>query len=288
MNYEKDYIGILSYILNNAQIKEDRTGVGTLNVLNKMLTVDCSNNKLPILTIRKINYRNAIEEFLFMWRGYTNTKLLEEKGVNIWKGNTSRQFLDKKGLNNFLEGEMGEMYGANLRRFNGCYDQLEYIINTINNDPDSRRITATMQNVAKREVSVLDSCHGVWIQFTANKNTKKLSLTMIQRSADIILGTPTNIIFYSLMLNMVSMITGYNPDKLYIHMIDTHIYSNHVERVEKMLSDYDDDKITIYEEPTFSLKKEIKSIEDVEKLEFDDFIIENYKHNPFIKFNMAV
>ena len=285
---ELQYISLLERILSYGKKKNDRTLVGTIGLINQTIEVDLSEGNLPIQTIRKINYKNAIEEFLFMWRGHTNTKLLEEKGVNIWKGNTSRQFLDNKGLSHFPEGEMGEMYGKNLRNFNGWYDQLHYIVDTIKKDPDSRRITATMQNVSEREQSVLDCCHGVWLQFYVDKEEETISLMMTQRACDLVLGYPVNVVFYSLFLDMVCRITGYVPDKLYMNLNDVHIYKNHIDKVEQMLQEYYSDERNVYSEPTFYLKNTIKNIEDVSKLQFDDFVIQDYKYNKPIKFEMAI
>ena len=287
-SFEISYLSLVEEILANGVKKNDRTGVGTIGLINKTLEVDLRNNILPILTHRKINYKNAIEEFLFMWRGHTNTKLLEGVGVNIWKGNTSREFLDKKGLQHFPEGEMGRMYGYNLRNFNGYYDQLNYVINEIKTNPDSRRICMTTQDVSKRDFSVLDCCHGVWCQFYVNTNINEISLMMTQRSCDLVLGNSTNVIFYAIMLNMVAKITGYKPFKLYMNLNDVHIYKNHVDKVREILTQYYNDKRFIYDSPTFSLKKDVNSIEDVESLCFDDFIINDYRFDKFVKFEMAI
>src|ERR1019366_3796465 len=100
------------------------------------------NNKIPMLTTKKMYLKRVVEELLFFLRGETDTKLLEAKGVNIWKGNTSREFLDKKGLGYLSEGSMGPMYGYLWRNFNGI-DQLKNALSLIKKDPYSRRILVT-------------------------------------------------------------------------------------------------------------------------------------------------
>lgn len=105
---------------------------------------------------------------------------------------------------------------------------------------------------------------------------------------DIIFGNSTNVIFYAIMLNMVAKITGYKSFKLYMNLNDVHIYQNHIDKVREMLIQIYDDKRFIYDLPTFSLKKDINSIEDVESLCFDDFVINDYKFDKFVKFEMAI
>ena len=112
MNIEEiDYLDLLDYIIKAGEDQKDRTGVGTKSICGGSLRFSLQNNTLPLLTSKKMFARGIIEELLFFIRGETNSKKLEEKGVNIWKGNTSRAFLDKKGLVDYPEGEMGPMYG---------------------------------------------------------------------------------------------------------------------------------------------------------------------------------
>ncbi len=178
---EQDYLDLLKNILENGNIKEDRTGIGTKSIFGTRLSFSLKDNVLPLLTTKKMFTKGIIEELLFFIRGETNTKLLEEKGVNIWKGNTSREFLDKKGLHNLKEGDMGPMYGYLWRNFNGV-DQLKNVIELIKNDPDSRRILVSAYDPSLSNKCVLDPCH-MFFQFYVEDNAW-LSLQWYQRSVD--------------------------------------------------------------------------------------------------------
>lgn len=288
---EQNYLELGEEILNDGLDKDDRTGVGTLNLFVRSLRFNLSDGKIPLMTYRKLSFKNVVEEFLFMVRGEVQTKLLEEKNVNIWKLNTSRKFLDDKGLQHFPEGLMGRMYGFNYRNLGGKlnesintgFDQLKYIVNLLKTDPNSRRITMTSQDFSAREDSVLDCCHGVLIHFSANPKTKKLDLAVTCRSSDFILGLAINIPFYALMLILIAKITGFEPNELIMSFNDVHLYNNHIEKFkEKVLTR------NIYPFPKLNIKKDINSIEDIEQLQFEDFELINYQHNSGLIFEMAV
>src|ERR1017187_6130017 len=101
---EQKYLDLLKEISDNGSERKDRTGIGTKGIFGTQLRFSLENNKIPMLTTKKIHIKSVVEELLFFLRGDTDTKLLEAKGVNIWKGNTSREFLDKKGLGYLSEG----------------------------------------------------------------------------------------------------------------------------------------------------------------------------------------
>lgn len=123
---EQNYLDLLKNILDNGSKRSDRTGVGTLSLFGTQLRFSLANNVVPILTTKKMFIRGAIEELLFFVRGETDTKKLEEKGVNIWKGNTSREFLDSRGLYDLPEGDMGKLYGFQWRNFGGKITSCKY------------------------------------------------------------------------------------------------------------------------------------------------------------------
>ncbi len=291
--YEEQYLDLLRDILENGVEKSDRTGVGIKSVFVRQLRIDMSEG-FPILTTRKFNYRNPIEEFLFMIRGDLNTKLLEDKGVKIWSGNSSRSFLDNRNLQHLDEGELGEIYGFNMRNFGGDYelykkegiktglDQVVECINLINNDPNSRRILMTTHNPSTTDNAVLYACHGLIIQFWVNPLDKTLSLSMLQRSCDAVLGKSCNVPYYYLMLRTIAEITNLKPSELIITTNDTHIYLNHIEKVKKQL------ERTPYKLPQLIIKKPLKTLEDIEQLSYDDFEIIDYKHHSGLIFPMAI
>lgn len=208
------YLDILKELVYEAKktLKEGRNGK-TYSVFGKQLKFNLKN-QLPIVTTKKVFFRGIIEELLFILNGKTNTKELESKKVNIWKQNTSREFLDKIGKN-YEEGEMGPMYGYNIRYYGKPYpdkqplnvdqqpyfDQLQNVINLLINDPNSRRIIYTTYNPLNSEQGVLYPCHGLIVQFyvTIVGDVRYVKLHVYQRSADILLGLPFNITSYAVL-----------------------------------------------------------------------------------------
>ncbi len=275
---ENNYLELLKNILENGSIREDRTGVGTIGLFGTTLRFSLENNKIPMLTTKRMFARGVVEELLFFIRGETNTKKLEEKGVNIWKGNTSREFLNSRGLSYLPEGDMGPMYGYLWRNFNGV-DQLKNALHLIKTDPYSRRIMVTAHDPSLSNKCCLDSCH-VLFQFYVDKG--KLSLQWYQRSCDMNLGIPFNILSYAILLRILAKASNLEPGELIFVGGDLHIYKNHINQVNTQILREP------YPFPELYIDKNISSIEDIEKLKFEDFRIENYKHHPSIKAQMAI
>lgn len=290
---EKNYLNLLKQILYSGDSKTDRTGVGTKSIFGTQLRFDLTDNKIPIITTKKMYMKGIIEELLFFIRGETNTKLLEEKNVNIWKGNTSREFLDKRGLTYLPEGDMGLGYGWQWRKFNGekeglfdrtttyldpGVDQLKEVINTLKTNPDDRRMIVSAWNPSQLSQMALPPCH---ILFQLYVNNGNLSLQWYQRSVDSFLGLPFNIISYSILCRILAEATGLKAKEVIFSGGDTHIYNNHFEQVKEQLMHVP------YEPPTMTMKP-VSSLQDIEKLKFEDFTIHNYQYDPAIKAEMAI
>lgn len=189
---EKQYLDMLSKILYSDEhsFRETRNA-RTYSCFGGSLRFDLSKS-FPLLTTKKMFMRGIFEELKFFLLGQTNTKILEQKGVNIWKGNTSREFLDKVGLHHLDEGDMGPLYGFQLRHYGGeysgyssdytnvGYDQLANVLHLLKNDKYSRRIMMTTFNPAQISQAPLPPCHGIVIQFGI-EGTNKLSCHMYQR-----------------------------------------------------------------------------------------------------------
>lgn len=185
---ENKYLQMLSKTLYCGNFRMTRNS-NTYSIFDEKLVFDLENG-FPLLTTKRMFWKGIVEELLFFIRGDTNSKKLEEKGVNIWKGNTSQEFIDKLGLP-YSEGDMGPMYGYNWRHFGaeykGCdydytdkgFDQLTKVIEEIKNNPNSRRILMSDFNPAEAHKGVLYPCHSLILQFYVRDG--KLDVTMYQR-----------------------------------------------------------------------------------------------------------
>ena len=286
---EYAYLQLCKKILLNGELRDDRTNVGTYSLFGQSLEFSLKNNVIPALTTKKLAYKSVIKELLWFISGSTNSKLLEENNVKIWTGNTSREFLDKRGLTDLEEGDIGAGYGFQWRHFGAEYkgmyenyenegiDQLKEIIRLIKEDPFSRRIILTAWNPNALNRMALPPCHMMAQFYVTNNN--ELMCQMYQRSCDMFLGVPFNIMSYSLLTHMIAHVTGLKASKLIMCFGDTHIYSNHITQVMQQLNN------SPFEFPKLSLNSKIKSLFD---FTIDDIGLENYKSHPFIKAPMAV
>lgn len=267
---ENKFIKTVNKILNKGVYNLDRSKVGTLSIFGKSFTYDIRNYRLPLFTHRKIYLKGIIEELLFFISGKTDTKILEEKKVNIWKGHTSREFLNSRGLINLKEGDMGAGYGHQLRYFNAEYenaktdytgkgfDQLEYVINQIKNNPTSRRILFSYWNPSAFDKTSLLPCHLLY-QFHVNVETNELSCSFYQRSSDFCLASCYNICSASILVFMLCKICNLKPGKVIHNIGNVHIYMSQLEVVKEMIqNDLYNFPLLFIEDP----KEEIKKIED--------------------------
>lgn len=280
---ENIYLHILQKTLNSEK-RMTRNGF-VYSYFGDQIQYDISNT-IPILTTKKMFIRGIIEELLFFIRGQTNSKILEEKNINIWKGNTNKEFLIQNLLP-YEEGDMGPMYGFQWRHYNAEYsnceenyfekgfDQLEFVVNEIITNPFSRRIVMTTFHPTDAFKSVLYPCHSLITQFYVEKYNDEyfVSIHMYQRSADVFLGLPFNITSTSLLLYIICYECNrrckqniYKPKKVIISLGDIHLYEEHIEMAQIQL------KRTPLTDPIIK----IHSDKHYELLEFDDFIITNY------------
>lgn len=281
-NVESQYLLLVEDILKNGEKRSTRNG-NTLSLFSKSLKFNVSHY-FPLLTTKRMFWKGIVEELLFFIRGETNSKLLEEKGINIWKGNTSKEFLDRLGLP-YNEGEMGPMYGYQWRNFNKPYgddnakgvDQLKLLISEIKNNPTSRRLIMTDFNPAQVNEGVLYPCHSLILQFYVNEGM--LSVNMYQRSADVFLGLPFNIASTSLLLHIIASLTDLKPKDVTITLGDCHIYEEHIPQCNLQLSRKQ------YLLPTLSIPK-FSTLEEVENSVFTDYKPIDYNYHPGIKAEM--
>lgn len=285
---EYEYLDALRRILDFGERKTDRTGTGTVSLTSVKMEFDISQ-RLPILTTKKIKYENIIRELLFFISGKTDTKILEQQGVDIWRGNTSREFLDTLGLD-YPEGMTGPMYGYIWRHFGlpydpneknpeGGIDQLQMAIDNIKEEPHSRRHYVTSYDPSQNGKTVLMPCH-MNFQFLVSGDGHHLDCVMNQRSGDFFLGVPYNIASYAMLTYMVAHICKLKPRKLVVHVSDAHIYSNHITQCNTQLNRAPKP----FPKLTFRRSTKLASIDDFTS---DSFIVENYESWPFISAPMA-
>lgn len=287
---EREYLNLLKEIIYMGDYRVTRNAK-TFSLFGRTLKFDLKD-KYPLLTTKRTFFRGVIEELIFFMKGNTNTKLLEEKGVNIWKGNTCKEFLDKMNLP-YKEGDMGPMYGFNWNHFGadymgsdqeyGGYNQIEKVIELIRTDPHSRRILFTTFNPVEADKGVLYPCHGLISQIYVieKEGIKYLSLNTYQRSADAFLGLPFNIASYSALVYLFCKMLGpeYKPGELVINLGDLHIYENHLDQCIEQISreGYQFPKLNIKEFDGF----------DFNHLEYEHFELIGYKCHNTIKAEMV-
>ncbi|XP_048601112.1 bifunctional dihydrofolate reductase-thymidylate synthase 2-like isoform X3 [Brassica napus] len=237
------YLNMVNEIISNGNVKNDRTGTGTLSKFGCQMTFNLRRS-FPLLTTKRVFWRGVVEELLWFISGSTNAKLLQEKGIHIWDGNASREYLDGIGLTEREEGDLGPVYGFQWRHFGAKYtdmhadytgqgfDQLSDVINKIKNNPDDRRIIMSAWNPSDLKAMALPPCHMFAQFYVANG---ELSCQMYQRSADMGLGVPFNIASYSLLTCILAHVCDLVPGD-FIHVIgDAHVYKNHVRPLQEQL-----------------------------------------------------
>lgn len=231
LEYDTQYKDLLKRIVSEGVDTKDRTGTGTRKVFDANMNVnltpaeDYGRLPIPALTLRKVFPRTAFYELVWMLSGSTDANLLKNKNISIWNGNTSREFLDSRGLHHLREGHGGKMYGHQFRNFNGV-DQVQNVIDSLIKDPHSRRHFISLWNPAELDEMALPPCH-VSYQFCVIGDT--LNLKFYQRSADVILGVPTNILFASFFLHAMAQMTNLKAGHVAHSIADAHIYSNHLD-----------------------------------------------------------
>jgi len=273
----KQYLDLVSHVLENGNEKGDRTGTGTKSVFGHQMRFDLSEG-FPMVTTKKLHLKSIIYELLWFLKGDTNIDYLTENGVKIWNA-----WADENG-------DLGPVYGHQWRNWNSDeIDQITEVIETLKTNPNSRRMLVSSwnpsvlpdtsksfsENVANNKAA-LPPCHA-FFQFYVNDG--KLSCQLYQRSADIFLGVPFNIASYALFTMMMAQVCGYEAGE-FIHTFgDAHIYSNHIEQLELQRSR---DLRTL---PKMKLNPEIK---DIFEFTFEDFTLEGYDPHPHIKGAVAV
>lgn len=286
---EYQYINLLKQILEHGTWETGRNG-RTKSIFGSMMRFSLENNKIPILTTKKVAWKTCLRELLWFISGKTSNKILREQNVHIWDANGSREFLDSRGLHHYQVDELGPIYGFQFRHFNAKWqgdehdyagegvDQLQQIIDALKDPRErfSRRLILSAWNPCQLDEMVLPACH-CFAQFNVHDGNK-LSCAMYQRSNDEACGTPFNIASYSMLTHLLAKHCGLVAHEFVYFKGNCHIYEEHVEGIQLQLTREP------LEFPTIHIK-EIKN--NIEDYTVDDFELINYQHHEPIKFQMV-
>jgi thymidylate synthase len=330
---DTQYLNLLKTILKNGRTKSDRTGTGIIGTFGYQMRFDISDGSIPLLTTKKVHTKSIIHELLWMLKGNTNIQYLNKNGVSIWNEWPYENYKKWHSINvpdtrilditefaqRIIEddafadkfGDCGPIYGKQWVSWQSPNDmrpinQIAEAIETLKNNPESRRIIVNAWNVADLKHMSLPPCP-CFFQFYATPLTLKerskiavldvekkthekfdetgvpryaLSCQMYQRSADSFLGVPFDMVTYSVLTHMIAQIVNMIP-KEFIHVIgDAHIYNNHIEQVKLQLS----------REPMIDTAQIIlnKDISDIFKFTYDDLKIVNYNSHSAIKGTISI
>ena len=273
----KQYLDLVRHVLENGEVKGDRTGTGTKSVFGYQMRFDLSKG-FPMVTTKKLHLKSIIYELLWFLKGGTNIDYLKENGVNIWNA-----WADKNG-------DLGPVYGFQWRNWNNDgIDQIKILVKDLVKNPNSRRHLISAwnpsvlpdtsksfeSNVANGKAA-LPPCHAFFQFYVSNE---KLSCQLYQRSADVFLGVPFNIASYSLLTMMIAQVCNLKLGDFVHTFGDAHIYSNHFEQMNVQLK---------REPRSLPSMKLNPSVTDIFDFKFEDFSLKNYDPHPHIKGKVAV
>lgn len=287
---EEQYLDLVRRIIAEGVTKEDRTGVGTRSIFGAQMRFSLRDNRLPLLTTKRVFWRGVSEELMWFLRGETNAQLLADRNIHIWDANGSRAFLDSRGLTQNEEMDLGPVYGFQWRHFGAKYeghranydgagvDQVRQIVETLRTNPNDRRMILTAWNPSALPDMALPPCH-LLAQFFVDTATSELSCMLYQRSCDMGLGVPFNIASYALLTCLIAKATGLKPGELVHTLGDAHVYLNHIEPLQQQLARCP------RAFPRLVFHKEHDYLEDYEAADME---VVDYDPYPTIKMDMAV
>ena len=277
----QQYLDLLQKILDEGEVKEDRTGTGTRSFFGHQMRFNL-NDGFPLLTTKKIFFKGVIHELLWFLNGSTDNNELKDNGVHIWD-----EWEDESG-------DLGPIYGYQWRHWldqnsGESIDQIQNVIDQLRNNPSSRRIIVSAWNVAdlpdesispqdnvKNNKMALAPCHALF-QFFVSQGA--LSCQLYQRSCDTFLGLGFNIASYSLLTHMLAQQCDLNVGDFIWTGGDVHLYLNHMEQAKEQLSREP------YELPKLNIKRKPDSIYDYA---YEDFELVNYQCHPHIKAPISI
>jgi thymidylate synthase len=276
----KSYLDLLADVLENGAVKGDRTGTGTISVFGRQYRHDLSKG-FPLLTTKKLHFKSIVNELIWFLGGDTNVKWLNENGVKIWNEWATE------------EGDLGPVYGKQWTAWptkdGGTINQIDYVVNALKTNPNSRRILFHGWNVeylpdekvspkenAKNGKMALPPCHLLYQFYVVNN---KLSAHLFIRSSDSFLGLPYNTASLACLTHMLAQQCDLDVGEIVISLSDVHIYSNHMEQVNTQLAREP------RQLPELKLLRKPASIYDYK---FEDFELVGYDPHPHIAAPVSV
>ena len=322
----KQYLDLVANVIKNGTLQANRTGVKTISLPGAMLRYDLKEG-FPAITTRRMAFKSAIGEMCGFLRPVNSAADFRALGCKVWdqNANENAQWL----ANPFRQGEddLGEIYGVQWRKWPAykqvarsnqaaidlclsqgyrqiaegeeggeayvvlykAIDQVRQCVDTIINDPGSRRILFHGWNCAQLDEMALPPCHLLY-QFHPNVETKEISLTLYIRSNDLGLGTPFNLTEGAALLSLIGRLTGYTPRWFTYFIGDAHVYENHLDMLNEQLTrePFPMPKLVISDRVPEFAKTGVYQPEWLELIEPDDFSLEGYQHHAPMTAPMAV
>ena len=285
----KVYLDALQQVLEQGQVRNDRTGVGTIGLFGLQQRYNLQD-RFPAVTTKKLAWRAVVSELLWFIEGSGDERRLAEilhgtrdpAKVTIWTDNAQASYWKDRA---HYDGDLGRVYGVQWRDWQRPYhgedgykvDQLANLIQGLKQDPYGRRHIITAWNPGELDAMALPPCH-MFAQFYVDAD-RRLSCQMYQRSCDMFLGVPFNIASYSLFTHMIAQVCGFGVGE-FVHVLgDAHIYLNHVDQVREQLSREPMPAPTLWLDP---------SIKDIDKFTMESVKLEDYNSHGTIRAEMAV
>ena len=265
-----EYLNLLSNIYYKGEDREDRTGTGIRSLFGSQIEVDLGNG-FPLLTTKRVHFKSIVYELLWMLKGDTNIKYLNDNGVTIWN-----EWADDNG-------DLGPIYGYQWRNVGKRFlahgiDQIGELVDGLKNNPLSRRHVVSSWNPVYNKAMKLPPCHALF-QVFVSRDLQHMDLKLYQRSCDFFLGGPFNIASYALLLEMLCHVTKRTPRRLIISYGDVHLYKNHLSQAREQMVR------KCKPLPNISLNDDIK---DIFKFGYEDIVLSDYSPHSKISAKVSV
>ncbi|WP_303855804.1 thymidylate synthase [Allisonella histaminiformans] len=247
------YLDIVQNILDNGKLGQNRTGMPAYKLPHQIMQFDLEK-EFPILTTKFVAFKTSVKEILWIWQKQSNdVRVLQQWNCHVWD-----EWMQE-------DGTIGKAYGYQLAK----YHQVDTLLKTLKENPQSRRMVVSMWNVEDLPEMALQPCAFLTMWDVSADN--RLNCMLVQRSGDMGLGIPFNMAQYAALVCMIAQVSGLRPG-LFTHVINNaHIYENHVEALKTQLARRNE----AYPAPRLQLNPEIKDFYDFKP---EDIVLENYQH----------